>query len=519
MNIIPNIQPVILADKNYKWDHIWETLAAVYLALPWIIFFATWLRPIFAILGLASIVTAFILFKHSSKPEIFTPTINKKQFGLAILILLGLVLFSGISYHFPQAMDYVKHHEVWQDLLVKTWPVHYEVNGEPFFMDYYVAYYLPPTWLAKLFHIPYKIPSIIWAVVGLSLALYGFARIFGKRPILGLLMFFLISGQDLLWIWSIDVLHWFRTGEYVPLPWGEIIVEPLAYLSFIYKGTFDHLLWAPQHALGGWLASLLVFRRLKLEMGNWSSAFPLILSFFWSPFVTVGLMPFVAWDFLSNLGFTWKKLLFVGAGGVFGLIMLLYYEAHEAPGYTGVVWELSTRSDWFLFYLIFLLFELGAFAALVLGSWKIKKPREFQKRMFLFALLSLILIPFFHIGRANDFVMRVSIPGLIIFYSTAINAFFSSWKNRLLRLCFGLSLGLGMILPFVEVYKVWHKEIEKPVQELFPTEKYELTQLNEAYELVGVAHDFDLSKQYVGSSESIFYKFLLKKQVDEVQNP
>lgn len=88
-----------------------------------------------------------------------------------------------------------------------------------------------------------------------------------------------------------------------------------------------------------------------------------------------------------------------------------------------------------------------------------------------------------------------------------------------MRLFWIVAMGLGMILPFLEVYKIWNKDLETPINLLFPDETYELPQLNAAYEKVGVVHDFDLSKQYLGRENSIFGRYFLKETKHETENP
>lgn len=210
----------------------------------------------------------------------------------------------------------------------------------------------------------------------------------------------------------------------------------------------------------------------------------------------------------------------LGCLAILGLPILLYYMAHQPPGYTGFAWEITTRSNWYLFYLLFLLFELAAYSALVWGVWRQYPPKIFDKWLFILALGCLVLIPLYHMGRSDDFVMRACIPAFVVFYSFAIKALFKGWKIKLLKPFFVLSFGLGLILPFQETNKVWnYQEIPAPIQEIYPLDVYELPQINESYEYLGVYHDFDLSKQYLGDSKSIFYRYLLNAPPDEMENP
>ncbi|MEO0894929.1 MAG: hypothetical protein AAFY71_00820 [Bacteroidota bacterium] len=495
--------------KEYRqWDKVWEVSSLLYLGLPVLIFALLWLR--FSWTCLIVLMLGLGLFRYVkqlnplAKEAPFSP---KEWIGLgAMVLIIGLI--TGLTYHLPQSYDYVKHHEIWQDLQEKEWPVRYQLEEKSYFLDYYLAYYLPSVALAKVLGISYVIPSILWGMMGLILVVYGFARWMDKWPILSVFALFLLGGQDLFLVWAYNLSGVILDGQSLGVPIREIRMDDPQHLSFIYKGTMNQLIWAPQHALGGWLASMMVINRLKWTPGKWLTFLPWVLTAYWSPFVTIGLLPFVAMDFFSGLKLELSKFLGLIPPFLIGLLFLLYYMAHGPLEYNGFIWQVTSRSNWFLYYLIFVGMELGAFTLFI--WWMDKKvPLDpFMKNLFWLSVGMLLLIPFYHMGAMNDFIMRVSIPFLMIFYIMTVNIFGPSWKTKGFRWIFGVVFGLSCIHNVSEASMIWTQEPE-PIQKVYPLPQFDITQLNAAYEFIDIDHPFDLSQQYLGTEESFFGTYLL----------
>ncbi len=494
-----------------KWDRNWEIGAMLYLSFPAFIFFLGWLALPWAFLSALLLLIGLGAYFYSLGPgQGGTPFSGNQVMGI-IGIGLGIAFFSGISGHLPQSFDYIKHHEVWQDLSEKEWPVSYQNRGKSYFLDYYLAYYLPGALVAKTFAVDYTLPSALWGTLGVLLLAFGLCRKFGKYPLVSLVIFFLIGGQDLVMVNFWGMLDWIREGHFVVYQWREWRVDDPQLLSFIYKGPFNQLIWAPQHGIGAWLATLLVWNRISERAGGWSSLLPWTLTLFWSPFVSLGLLPFLALDGRRGLKASLMKILHLLPSFFIGLLFFFYYQAHGPLIYNGFIWNITTRENWLLFYFLFTLSELGAFALLVFWVWKKEKPEPLLKTFFLISLVLLILLPFYHMGRMNDFIMRASIPALLFFYLTTIRSFWISWKLKKIRWIFAFILLISCIHNPSEAWIIYH-DIEPSIQERYPMDDIDLVQLEEAYIRAGLPPDFDLSGQYLGEDSSFFYRVFLKSK-------
>lgn len=493
-----------------RLDRYWEIGSICYLAFPWLIFVLGWLNTLWALLGIGSLLGGLGWYiRHMDEGENSWP-LTRKQ-GLWLLILGGIwVILSGMSGLSTQSVDYIKHHEIWEDLSQKSWPVLYHTDTGIYFLDYYLAYYLPGALLAKLSQGGYILASVLWGGLGVGLVIYGLSRWFQLHPLLSVGLFFLIGGQDMFCIWASNLRHFLAGEVFTPLPIGEWVGDPMAYLMYLYKGNMLQLSFAPQHALGGWLGTLLVWRNIYRSSVDWQALLPWALSFFWSPFVTVGLFPFVLFDIMQKNHLTQGNIYRLVFAGVLSCLVALFYQAHAPVEFTGFIWEITTRSDWFWLYGAFIISELGCFVVLVGYTWRRQVPDPLRKQLFWLSVLILVLLPLFHMGRFNDFVMRTSIPALMMIHVITIQTFWQTIHQRLLNLAFALAIIIGCI-PAIDAVVRKAPMIELSYLGRVPRTDLEIPALNEIYEQSGNPYDFELAPQYLGHTDSFFYRQISKK--------
>jgi hypothetical protein len=99
-------------------------------------------------------------------------------------------------------------------------------------------------------------------------------------------------------------------------------------------------------------------------------------------------------------------------------------------------------------YFLFCIVEFGLYALIIIPSYK-------RDPLFLITVISLVLIPWYFAGVNNDFVMRASIPPLVILMTYVLRYLFDG-HNRVAKSLLVIFFGIGSITPFNEIYRsVW----------------------------------------------------------------
>jgi hypothetical protein len=190
--------------------------------------------------------------------------------------------------------------------------------------------------------------------------------------------------------------------------------------SFQYTGNTHALFWVPQHALGAWITMGLFmlayhYRLLYLHF------IIIICAFFWSPFVTAGLLPYS----LLCLGrewrrvkLDWQKILPLTMGSIIlGLVLLLFYSTipKDSPK-DDMISHLGGFQAFLPRYLRFVLLEF----LMMLGAcyWCLRTNKLFKswKPLFLTLTICLFMWPLYYYGIFSDFSMRASLPSLFLLF-------------------------------------------------------------------------------------------------------
>ena len=152
-----------------------EFLSITYLSLPYLLFYAGWLRPaIFAPLFLLFISTFYIVVKGLPKSKI---TVSFSMI-LVMSLLFIWVLLSGVGQVGGyQNYDYKKHNAVLNDLTTQKWPVRYQKYEDKPYLTYYFAYYLPASFVGEI-NPSWKLPfHFLFTATGIFLGFLWFCRL------------------------------------------------------------------------------------------------------------------------------------------------------------------------------------------------------------------------------------------------------------------------------------------------------------------------------------------------------
>ncbi|OFZ38304.1 MAG: hypothetical protein A2504_12515 [Bdellovibrionales bacterium RIFOXYD12_FULL_39_22] len=348
---------------------------------------------------------------------------NWWQWVVALFVVLIWVVSSGSGGIFPQSSDYVKHNAIIFDLSNFHWPSTYQDQaGNRYYLIYYLAYYLPPAFLAKLFGSEYlNFFMLGQTVIGVMLAICWFFKIIRSVNLWAVFLFIFFGGLDIVGVFFTDKKLFLNL--YSHIEW---------WIGQQYSSQATQLWWVPQHAITSWLITgMLIFLYERSgKNGNFSTPFVWVasLSALWSPFVMLGLIPYCVL-ILFRHGVNWqaRKILLsfenlLGAGLIF-FVVGVFYQARLLQDVSGFIWQSANLKSELLNYLFFVLIEFLLFALLLFTKTE-------ERRLLTVATATLLLLPFFHFGAANDFGMRASMPSLfVLVYLVA--RFFVNPKNDL----------------------------------------------------------------------------------------
>ena len=442
------------ADKAGDDLPLLHRLAIIYLMVPVIIWLVGWFQWWFGI-------PAAILFILALRPALS----GSHRLALPQPMTLVVLLIAAIWVMCTAAggvfdthnWDWHKHRSIFLNLGYYPWPTFLPdplaayLSPEfhsPFLLRFYLGWYIVPGSFARLIGpaaLNWAVP--IWTWLGVALILLLFVRERrGWAVILALVVFVFFSGMDSLRSVIVEGIAGF--GEYIGF---RIELKSLWSVESLYKSNTDSLMWAPQHFVPAGLYTFLLLQLRRQPRFLGVSAVLLAPAPFWSPFVAIGLLPFVAALLWKN-GFrpflVWSNLLLAAALG--GLIAI-YLTSGALDSHQGWIWE---RYEWPALVRWIPLFYLTEFLLLVILLCAMR-PSLLRKPFFIASLATLILLPLYLYGDHNDLTMRGSLPAILVlcYYCTetisdqarAIFGGTARWWKRLGVACIGVTLAVGSL--------------------------------------------------------------------------
>lgn len=472
-----------IAQSQGRRRHSSLLVGATYavLALPVGVFLLTWCTPWLGITAAAVLVCG-----ARSLPATAPRGRRLSRSSALLAIAVGSLGFciSGAGGVGPQGFDQIKHNAVLADLIAHPWPVLYSPD-QP--LVYYLAYYLLPALLGKVGG---------WILANLALAgetwlLYVLAALWvtasaKHTPKASLLVFVFFSGLD-------PIGNWIVRGSWGYDPWW-------ARLQFSDPAIL--IISVPQHVAIGWIgaAAVLESDRLRepcLAVLVWS------LSPYWSPFVTLGLTPFVLFTWLRHQGFRRHLTLQIAIVLLVLAPAALYFRA-ASPALETYNW--STMGVSLSVFLLFVFLEWGIYGVLLAA---LEGRRLFGRSFALLAMVSLAVIPLPSFPGYTDYVARASIPALFFLALQVADSALEGLRRRELR-AVGLSgvLLLGALQPLA-IYRqsVHHLRAAIPDLRSVPS-------LPNLGDRTGVRND---GQQYIGQIGSVFFQHLAARHPSKDQ--
>ena len=390
-----------------------------------------------AVVAAACLGAGAIVLRAARRNSFLSTPVHLPFLALCLAAGFALCLLGGQGHVFFATEDWLIRDAVLADLSATPSPA-YLWNGE--------------TWLLRAPIGMYELPGALGRLGGLGLAhigmlvqnacltgcvLYLIAEAFERRTLGFLAIFVIFSG--------LDGLFFFIRSGFGAMPFHLEGWHPF----FQYSSFVTQIFWVPNHGLPGWwFAALLA---LHLRCGGLA---PILLVFFaasllWSPLTMMGALPFVLFILLREP----RKMLSppVIQACVAGLAFLpvaIYLQADAAR--IASRWMFS-QENFPILYLLFIAIEIPHAILLV-------TPAFFQKRSWsgglILAILLLLLIPFYNMGVANDFVMRASIVPLTMLAACfALRALELTELKDPNRLAAWIIIAIGALTPLTEVIR------------------------------------------------------------------
>lgn len=365
----------------------------------------------------------------------------------ALAIAFVLTLVSGIGHIFWQTDDWMVRDAMLFDLVRNNWPVAYATPSGPGLLRAPLGMYLVPAAVGKLGGIGVAQAALfVQNTILLGLCVYVLARVqeSGRARIVALALFVVFSGADCIG-WAQRRLAGFEDLDLPHLePWSG---------QFQYASNVTEVFWTPHHALGGWalVAAYLTWRAGRMRALQiaplWAAAC------FWSPLAAVGALPFLAFAFVCDALDGKLKAGDFALAAVAGAASLpfAYFLTRDTGAIEKGFIDL-TDSQVLRGYVGLLGLEVAPFLAL---AWegRDKADRRAGVELGLIAA-SLVLIPLYRLGYANDFVMRVSIPALTLLCARSVPALAALGRQPVRQRIIALAIVLvGAVTPAVEIWR------------------------------------------------------------------
>jgi len=423
-----------------------------YMALPVMCFLLFYMNSWIGCFLFIVCCTAFImLFRRSDCGDDKIQIHGKYIFVLALTAVVWTYL-GGQGNLYYQSDDWHFRNAIYRDLLYRDWPVTYPEFHKA--MVYYIGHWLPPAVLAKGIGIfdpfiydtecMFRIGNVllwIWTAIGIFIVeclLVIYARPSGKKLLFIPLVLVFFSGLDIVGALR-DIVRDGDCFEGLHIEWWSRGLQ--------FSSLTTSLFWAFNQTVIPWIVTLCVLQ----ERSTRNYVFLGLCAFTAGPMPFIGIVVYML-VYAAYKGILmpvqgegkrfWKELFSVEnlLALVIMPVFLIYYRSNAAV-ITGMenaravsvsVFALSDISpDMLGEIFLFLLLEAGVYLLILY--------RMCRNDIFFYITAGCVLIaPFIRVGNGTDFVMRFSIPAVMMMAAMTVRSlteYSGRSKDRKDRIC------------------------------------------------------------------------------------
>lgn len=474
--------------KGYRGDQVLITLCYLFLITPIIIFLFGWLKPLIAVVS-----TVILVFGAYQTIKNFTYIesrhyINFRFVVITIFVISIWVILSGIGGFGSQNYDFHSRNAIFRDLIDQNWPVIYDFSENPIISNtfgetgalvYYFHYWLPSALIGKLSNwMTANYFLFSWSIIGAVLSILLITRYIGRPKLVIPLVFIFWSGLDILGSSILNhrelISQAYVSGIFsIRALLGNSLVTILdnkqlewwsgAHL-FQYSSFTTQLFWVFNQSIPAWLTTLLLLNQQKRN----SIIFTYSLILFFAPLPAIGLFPFLIFKLIKPEIKNIRKKIFsinqfvkqtfsyqnVAPPVLVASLALLYFSTTAGSHPHGFIWSMS-QLVWHNLLYIYLLFCFVEFFLFSLFGFNGKS----EKIILIFTIIILFIIPLYQYGSSNDFVMRASIPPLIVLFTISFKNIFTKYqevltfKREIAVVILIIILAIGSITPYHEIIR------------------------------------------------------------------
>lgn len=449
------------ADKINKWI---VRIAYIYIFLPIFVFFVGWCRYYIAIPGAFLIIIGlFNLCRDEigwKGPHWDKSTVKKAV--LIILVIAAWVFMSGIGGYACQTADHRARNGIFEVLVNEPWPVAKAVDGIDRGLIYYIGFWMVPSLAGKAFGMAAGyFAQYIWAVIGIMLFYYFVCLLQKKVVVWPLFVFILFSGWDVV-------------GTLLVGSWEGLVHQEWWGRYFQFSSFTTQLFWVFNQAIPAWLLTIVIY----LQKKNRYIVFLLSTALLYCTLPFIGMIPFVLYFMLrrkygqKEKNFSAWMLSFlkdtfslenVLCGGYIGILSFVYLSGNIAGQHFGMF---TANADSFLRPMVVqaaetkdedLMTETAENIAEEENTAENMPTVERENKLFMYVLfvtlealiyivplylygrrdrllllvtIWLLICPFVHIGFADDFCMRASIPAFVLLYLFLVKMMDTAVQNK-----------------------------------------------------------------------------------------
>ena len=407
-------------------------LAYLYLSIPMYIFFFGWLKIGYALL-MAAVLTAGLVFAWKAAPEIDVSQFCRKNLlsilGVALVAVLWMY-FSGIGGLTYQNFDHMWRNAVLDKLVNNDWPVivtDSEYFEHPAALVYYFALWLPAALVGKWFGMEAAQSMLFfWCLIGVLLCFTLILGLCKKVSVWIVLGFVFFSGLDTV---GDFLLH--NSGNYLWFT-GNHLEYWMTY-DYQMSSMSTQLLWVFNQAIPAWIITLL----LLCQKDNRSLIFVYSFSFLSCTLPAIGMLPIAfcigirhivrLYDkekpFKQNLFAVLRDVCTVQNFGTGILVTLISYLFLKSNTQSANGFHKLDMKDQLVCYLVFCFLEFIIYYLVIYRAQK-------RNPLYWVSFATLLIVPFIKAGSFADFVMRASIPSLVVLFIMIMESFLQFRKEE-----------------------------------------------------------------------------------------
>ncbi len=421
-----------------------------YLGLPTLVYLVGWIAPQYGIPAAVALVLGC--------GSLIRGKLRSDRTSLAVTLVIvtvgvGWSLLGGVGHFVYANFDWTFRDAVLLDLVQRPWPVIYDYGPRhlALLLRAPIGLYMPSAVIGKLFGVrAADVTMFVWVALGVVLVFKLLLRDEWRlnRIAIRLGVFVIFSGMDIVGTMS----------RGTPVALGQHI-EWWAYL-YQYPSITTQLFWAPGHAVPGWLVVAWLLGRGERRLPIPFAVSLMALLPMWSPLAAIGVAPIMGVAIAKELrGRPIEQVLrslFDVRSMACVLVCLALVYPYLTLGTEILDAGFNSKRRWvgedFLSrYLEFVVLEFALVAALLLYRFR-------GDTLLIAAIVTLLAIPIYHFGPANDLALRASNPGLALL-ALRLGEWLSepsrSWIDARTRGVAIVLLVIGAVTPFLEVSRLF----------------------------------------------------------------